>query len=292
MRSQSRTSRQWTTGAVLEWTAAYFREKGIPSARLDAEVLLADALEVDRVQLYLDLERPLLSSERDRYRELVKRRALREPTALITGIKEFWSIPFRIVPGVLIPRPETETLVEAVVNEVGTVSSPDILEIGTGSGAVAVAVATELRLASIIATDIDFRALQTAAFNAQETGVSASVRFLASDLFGAVKPGTRFDVICSNPPYIASDVIPTLEPEIVNFEPMSALDGGPEGLDIIRRLASEARDYLKERGALILEIGDRQESSVREIFAAIGIFRDITVARDLAGKVRVVKGKR
>lgn len=291
MRSQSRTPQRWTAGAVLEWTAGYFRKKGIPSARLDAEVLLAHALEVDRVQLYLDLDRPLLSSERDRYRELVKRRARREPTALITGTREFWSIPLRIVPGVLIPRPDTEILVETVVKEVRPITSPDILEIGTGSGAVAIAVATEHRQASVLASDIDFRALQTAMRNAQENGVSASVRFLASDLFRAVKPGTRFDVICSNPPYVPSEVIPTLEPEIVDFEPHRALDGGPEGLDTIRRLVAEARDYLKERGALILEIGDQQERSVREIFSSLGMFRDITVARDLAGKPRVVKGK-
>lgn len=290
MEQQQKTPSRWTIKDVLEWTAAYFKKRGIATARLDAEVLLAFCLSADRLFLYLNLERPLLLAERVRYRELVRRRAMREPVSLIIGKKEFWSIPFRVVRGVLIPRPDTEILVEAVLEEIRSVPDPRILEIGTGSGAVSVAIAKENPAARILATDVSLLALETAALNAMECGVSGAIDFLATDLFLGVKPGRLFDVICSNPPYIPSDRIATLDPEI-NFEPLLALDGGPDGLDSIRRIAVQAKHFLKDHGALIIEMAPEQEEQVRRIFTKLAGLEDIRVFPDLSGKVRVVKGK-
>ena len=281
---------RWTIKDVLEWTAGYFRKKGITTARLDAEVLLAHCLGVDRLHLYLNLDRPLRQEERIRYRELIRRRAMREPVALIRGVKEFWSLRLRAAPGVLIPRPDTEALVEAVLEELRDRPVPNILEIGTGSGAIAVAIALENPRARIVATDIDKLALEATRFNAENLGASASISFIASDLFTAFREGSKFDVVCCNPPYIPSDVIATLEPEI-NFEPRLALDGGPDGLNVIRHLVSQARNYLADRGALIIELGSEQEPWVREMFETLGGLHDVHAFPDLSGKPRVVSGR-
>lgn len=289
-RSKSRT--QWTIRDVLEWTADHFGGKGIASPRLDAEILLAHTLGADRIHLYMNLDRPLLPDERDRYRSLVRRRGAREPVALITGVKEFWSIPLRVVPGILIPRPETEILVESVLEEIKEKPAPTVLEIGTGSGAVAIAVAHENQGVKFIAVDVDPRAVEIAEANANAANVSNSLECRVSDLLTDLDSPGEFDVICSNPPYIPSDVIDTLEPEIARFEPRHALDGGPDGLDVIRRLARETPDFLKDNGALILEMGDGQERDVREILTSEGRFREIRVFPDLSGKARVIKGRR
>ncbi|HMK35996.1 MAG TPA: peptide chain release factor N(5)-glutamine methyltransferase [Desulfomonilaceae bacterium] len=286
MAEQLKTASKWTVKDVLEWTAAYFKTRGITTARLDAEVLLAHCLETDRLHLYLNLDRPLLPSERARYREMVRRRASREPVSLIVGKKEFWSIPFRAVPGVLIPRPDTETLVMAVLDVICGNPHPEILEIGTGSGAVATAIARECPGASVIATDINLTALEAAQFNAHRAG--AAVLFLAADLLDPIRSGTRFDVICSNPPYIPDHVIPTLEPEI-RFEPLAALRGGMDGLDIIRNLVPQAKEYLKSTGVLLVEMDSEQDAAVKAIFSAVGL-TEVTTIPDLSGKPRVTKG--
>ncbi|MCA1961435.1 MAG: peptide chain release factor N(5)-glutamine methyltransferase [Desulfomonile sp.] len=292
MTVQPSTPNRWTVGSILQWTAAFFGKKGIANPRLDAELLLAHALGVDRLHLYINYERPLLPEERDRYRELVRRRAAREPIALIVASKEFWSIPLRAVPGVLIPRPETELLVEVVLKEVKDNPSPRILEIGTGSGAVSIALAKERPDALIVATDTDPVALSAAMENSRTTGVTDRLNIVGSDLFAALRPGPQFHVICSNPPYVPTDVIPTLQPEIILFEPRRALDGGPDGLDVIRRIAADAVQYLTDRGVLALEIGDDQEAAVREALANAGFSRNIQAFPNLADKPRVVKGAR
>lgn len=290
MEEQQKIPSRWTIKDVLEWTTAYFKKRGISTARLDAEVLLAFCLSVDRLFLYLNLDRPLLASERVRYRELIRRRAAREPVSLIIGKKEFWSLPFRVVRGVLIPRPDTEVLVEAVLEEIRTTPEPRILEIGTGSGAVSVAVAKENPAARILATDMDLLALETAALNARENGVPGSITFLAADLLSTLRPGKLFHVICSNPPYIPRDTIPTLDPEI-HFEPVHALDGGPDGLDVIRRIAVQARHFLSDQGALIVEMDPEQEAQARRIFTGLAGFEDLRSFPDLSGKTRVLRGR-
>lgn len=289
--SSAQQRRTWTIRDVLAWTTGYFQEKGIPSPRLDAEVLLAHALAADRLYLYVNLDRPLSPEERQKLRECVARRAAREPVALITGVKEFWSIPFKVAPGILIPRPDTEILVEAVLDEIKDVASPQVLEIGTGSGAIAVSVAKDKPQARVLAVDINPIALQTAESNAEAAGVSQSVELAASDLFQGLAPDRRFHVICSNPPYVPTGEIARLEPEIRQYEPLQALDGGDDGLDVIRQIAAGAKNHLLPGGALILEFGDGQANAVKEILSREGGLGEIQITEDLAGIPRVAKGK-
>ncbi len=291
MEEQVKRADRWTIDEILRWTAQYFAQKGITTPRLDAEILLAHALSEERLYLYLNMDRPLSPTERSKYRGLIRRRAAREPVALITGKKEFWSTTFRIVPGVLVPRPETEILVEAVVQEIKEVSLPQVLEIGTGSGAVSVSVARENPECRIVATDVDSTAAALACSNAKDVGVTARIDFVVMNLLDAVRPGQRFDVICSNPPYIPTETLSGLAPEIRFFEPLRALDGGADGLETIRKLVADAPRFLKSAGSLILEIGDGQEGAVMELFTAVGGLRQVRTYRDLAGKPRVVKGQ-
>jgi release factor glutamine methyltransferase len=287
----SKKNSQWTIKDVLEWTTAYFRSKEIRSPRLDAEVLLAHALDVDRLRLYLNFDRPLSENERSRFRNLVRRRVAREPVAYIIGRREFWSLPFRAVPGVLVPRPETEVLVEVVLEEIRQKDHPRILELGTGSGAVAVSILHDNSAACIVATDINGLALRTAALNARELQVQDRLNLVASNLFDAIAEKREFDVVCSNPPYVPTAAILNLDPEVRDFEPRAALDGGANGLDIVRRMVERAGSYLKQAGALAMEVGDGQADRVGELLAASG-FADVTTYRDLAGVERVVKGSR
>jgi len=282
---------RWTVKDVLQWTTDYFRKKDMETPRLDAEVLLAHALKVDRLRLYLDLERPLTPQERTVYRDLIRRRASREPVALIIGVKEFWSLPFKVTRGVLIPRPDTERLVEVVLDEIREKPAPFILEIGTGSGAVAVAIVKECPMAKLVATDLSRVAIAVAAANAETAGLRGSIEFVVADLLEPFAKAAKFDVICSNPPYIPSDVIPTLAPEITCFEPRTALDGGPDGLEVIRRLVDQTPLFLKEGGTLIIEVGEHQAEAVREIMSRTGHFTDIQFFSDLTGKSRVVKAR-
>lgn len=291
MEEQSKKSGPWTIDEILKWTTGYFTEKGISTPRLDAEILLAHALSAERIYLYLNMDRPLSPAERSLYRGLVKRRAGREPVALITGKKEFWSTSFRIVPGVLIPRPETEILVEVILQEIKELRCPQILEIGTGSGAISVAVAREKPESRIVATDVDPTAIAVARLNAKEAGVLECIDFVAMNLFDGILSDPRFHVICSNPPYVPTDMVPTLAPEISRFEPLSTLDGGPDGLDTIGKLVAQASQFMKSTGSLILEVGDGQEEAVTGLFASVAGLREVRTFRDLSGKPRVVKGK-
>jgi release factor glutamine methyltransferase len=288
MNQAHRSPARWTIRDVLQWTTEYFAKKGAQTARLDAEVLLAHCLAVDRLFLYLNLDRPLLPEEKSKYRNLVARRATREPVALITGKKEFWSIPLHVTAGVLIPRPETEILVEVALEEIGPKKSPSILEIGTGSGAITVAIMKERPDAWVVASDVNRLALETASLNSASVQVTPSL--IAAELFTAFKAGPVFDIVCSNPPYVPTDVIPTLAPEVCKFEPCSALDGGPDGLDVVRQITGQARQFLREDGGLIMEIGDGQEAEVRRLLTSAG-FQEIKFFPDLAGIARVVKAK-
>jgi release factor glutamine methyltransferase len=273
----------WTILEVLRWTAGYLGEKGVPTPRLDAEVLLAHALGLDRVGLYLDYARPLQAAELARYRELVRRRAQREPVAYIRGYKEFWSLEFTVGPAVLIPRPETELLVEEALG-LARQARARIVEVGTGSGAVAVVLARELHQ-EVLATDSSAAALSVAGRNAQRH--QAAVRFVLGDLLAPFGEAV-FDIVVSNPPYVPRGEIAGVAPEL-SFEPRAALDGGEDGLESIRGLVAEAPRVLAAGGWLLLEVGAGQAAEVSRLFEAAGLVEVASVA-DLAGTPRVVKG--
>lgn len=277
------SGRVWTALDLVRWTTGYFKEHGIPSPRLDAEVLLAFVLRVERIELYTAFERPVESAERERFRELVRERAQkRRPVAYLTGVREFWSRTFRVDESVLIPRPDTETLVrEAVARE-----PRRILEVGVGSGAVCGALALELPEAEIVGTDISESALEIARGNLASLGVAERCELRRADLVS----GGDFDVLVSNPPYVPTAELAGLEPEVLH-EPRAALDGGADGLDVIRRLVEAAPKVLRRGGWLLLEIGAGQGSRVGALMEAAG-FENTALCLDLAGVERVAAARR
>jgi release factor glutamine methyltransferase len=265
---------------------------GIDTARLDAELLLALAAGISRTGLYGQLHTPASSEVEAQFTALLDRRAQREPIAYIIGVQEFWSLSFAVTPGVLVPRPETELLVELASEPVG----PDLLDsgaetdgrwicdVGTGSGCIAVALAQELPDARVVAIDVSTAALAVAARNAAEHGVTDRVYCVESDLFDGLDPAARFDVIVSNPPYLTPDDF--ISPELA-FEPRAALAGGPDGLDVIRRLVAAAPARLRAGGRLIMEFGRGQEAAARALAQAAGL-TDVQIAPDLAGMPRAL----
>jgi release factor glutamine methyltransferase len=284
------TDKTWTVLELLRWTQGHFAEKGIETARLDAECLLAHALAVDRLRLYIDFEKPVEADERARFRALVKRRAdERVPVAQLTGTKEFWSLAFDTTPDVLVPRADTETLVAWYLDQV-----PDreaelaVLDVGTGSGAIAVALATELPKARFTATDVSDAALAVARRNAERHDVADRIRFAAGDGFAPVA-GERFDAVLANPPYVAERDAARLAPEL-RHEPRAALFAGADGTDLLRRLAAEVADRLAPGGRVGFEIGVGQADAVAAWLAEAGL-SEVSVRRDLAGRPRIVVGR-
>lgn len=268
---------------LVSRTAGYFERYGVERPRLDAEVLLAHVLGLSRIDLYVQFERPVSTDERDRYRELVRSRARdRMPVAYLTGEREFWSRPFRVTPEVLIPRPETELLVRCAAD----LAPRRVAEIGTGSGAVAAALACELPEAEITAVDCSEGALAVAAENLERLGVADRVTLVAGNCTEPLS-GT-YDALVSNPPYIPSDVLEGLEPE-VRHEPRLALDGGSDGLDLLRRLAASA-PALVPGGWLLLEIGCGQAEAVAGLLNDAGAM-EVAAEKDLAGIERVLRAR-
>lgn len=283
------TRETWTVGKALQWTAGFFSEKGIDSPRLAAEVLLAKILSVTRTQLFLRFDQPLSAAELADFKHLIRRRAAREPLAYITGEREFFSLPFCVSPDVLIPRPETELLVETALAALDSMkdSAPlSVLDLGTGSSAIICALAWERPGHNFTGLDKSEAALPIARKNAEKLGLG-HIRLLASDWFSSLGDGEKFHVIVSNPPYIPSMVIPALAPEVRRHEPASALDGGPDGLDAIRAIISRAPDFLHPGGFLIFEMGFDQKEAVALIFAESGRFREPEFVKDYAGHYRV-----
>ncbi|MBW2244296.1 MAG: peptide chain release factor N(5)-glutamine methyltransferase [Deltaproteobacteria bacterium] len=279
----------WSVLELLRWTTSYFEEKGVDTARLDAECLLADALGIERLRLYIEFEKPVTPDERDRYRGLVRRRAdERMPVALLLGKKEFWSLPLEVTSDVLVPRPETETLVEAALQ--ATTEGPlEILDLGTGSGAVALALAKERPEARITASDVSAAALDVARRNAEKLELGSSLEFCCGDAFEPVA-GRHFDVIVSNPPYLAESEATELAPEL-SHEPKQALFAGPEGTELLRRIAEEAGSLLNPGGWLGVELAPHQAETMMGWLLEAG-FEDVIVHRDLTDRARVVSGRR
>jgi release factor glutamine methyltransferase len=279
--------RTWTILDLLRWTTDHFAAKGIESPRLDAELLLASALGVDRLRLYLDFEKPVVEEERARFRALVRRRGEeRVPVAYLTGRREFWSLPLAVTADVLIPRPETETLVEAVVARAGRRDvARTALDLGTGSGAIALALASEWPAAQLVATDLSDAALAVARKNAESLGLAGRIDFAAGDGFEPVA-GQRFHAIVSNPPYVAEADAASLAPEL-RHEPRLALFAPGDGTAQLRRIAAGAPAHLVPGGLLALELAPAQAADVTQCLGAAG-FDAIAEHRDLAGRVRAV----
>lgn len=278
----------WTTLGVLDWTTQRFAGAGIAAARLEAQVLLAHVLGCSRMQLYTGFDKPLGDDELARYRALIKRRLAGESVSYLVGETEFWGLSFHVDESVLVPRPDTETVIEVV-----RAVRPDrsiacgILDLCTGSGVIAVSLAKEYPAARVVATELSAAAAAIARKNAARNGVADRVDVREGDLFGPVA-GERFELITANPPYIASAIVPTLSSE-VRREPLMALDGGRDGLAFYDRICAEAMAYLAPGGALVVEHGYDQADAVHARFAAAG-FAEISLVHDLGKNPRVTRG--
>jgi release factor glutamine methyltransferase len=285
---------RWTTLGVLDWTIQRFTGAGIAGARLEAQVLLAHALACTRVQLYTGFDKPLGDAELSEIRGLIKRRLAGEPLAYLVGETEFWSLPFHVEPSVLVPRPDTETVVEVALQTAhisGNRAAPwRILELCTGSGVIAVSLARELAAARVIATEVSPPAVAIARRNAARHGVDGRVEVRPGDLFEPVAGEAAFDLVVANPPYVATAVIATLAAE-VHREPALALDGGADGLAFYDRIAAGAAAHLVPGGALVVEHGFDQADAVAARLDRAG-FTDVTLTRDLAGHPRVTSARR
>ena len=278
-----------TIGRARRAVAERLRAHGLDTPELDARLLVGHALGLDHPALTTDSARVLTPPETDRLGADVARRLRHEPVARIVGRKEFWSLPLRITPAVLVPRPETETVVEAALALVARSAAARIADIGVGSGAILLALLSELPNAMAVGTDRDAGALQVARRNAEHLGLAGRAAFVACD-FGAALAGTC-DLVVSNPPYIATREIATLAPEGRDFDPRGALDGGSDGLTAYRAVAADAPRLLAPGGWLVVEVGIGQADAVTALFAGIGLETSDPPRRDLAGVPRVVKAR-
>jgi len=288
------TKKTWTILNTLSWTTSYFKYHKIDYPRTAAEILLSNVLNMEKIELYLHYDKPLLSDELAAFKNLIKRRVRREPVAYIVGSKEFWSIKLAVTNDVLIPRPETECLVKAILELMkqkkrNCDACMKIIELGTGSGAIILALASEKSLYRNIyfASDSSKEALNVAKKNAVAHNLEDQIYFFLSDWFKSIKKG-GFDIIVSNPPYIPTDEIDTLEPEICCYEPRIALDGGKYGYDCLGKIILEAHHYLKKSGHLILEIGFNQKQYISKLIESVGHYNNIKFLKDYSGHDRVV----
>jgi release factor glutamine methyltransferase len=264
------TEQPWTIGRLLDWTAKFLAQKGSESPRLDAEVLLADVLKCERISLYTRYEEEAKEEARQRYKDLIRRRIEGCPVAYLVGRKEFFSLKIEVNPSVLIPRPDTECVVIECLRLAKSMTEPRIVDVGTGSGAIAVTLAKQHKGAQVTATEISADALAVAERNAEQHGVSDRIRFVQGDLLTPLAPDEQFDLIVSNPPYIPHDELPRLPVGVRDYEPHTALDGGPDGFAVFDRLIEQSPARLAPGGWLILEIGSPQEAEARRRLAAKG----------------------
>jgi release factor glutamine methyltransferase len=290
--SQAATTTTWTVGRLLQWTEQFFTEKGIESPRLDAQILLAHALGCDRIHIYTRFEEPVDEPQRAQFRDLVRRRVENCPVAYLVGRKEFYKLSFEVTPAVLIPRPATEVLVMRTLEIIKSQTGPRVLDVGTGSGCIAVSIAKLHKGAAITALDVSDDALLVAGANAERHGVAERVTVISSDLYAGLNGAPAFDVIVSNPPYIRGGEIAGLAPEVRDHEPRTALDGGPDGLQIFDRLVQGAAERLVPDGWLLVEVGfDQEAAAIERLAAAPGLQPGPTV-RDADGHPRVVTARR
>lgn len=282
-----------TVRNALSWGGRELLKSGVPDPRVEAEYLLSFVLKAKRHELFTGSERVMTEKEIDEYEGFIKRKTLREPSQYITGETEFRGLSFKVTPQVLIPRPETELLVEEAVNILkGLKSKGIVIDLCTGSGCIATSIAKELDNVLVYAVDISKEALKVAGINAARHNVGSRVKFMEGDLFtplaGLGLKG-KADIIVSNPPYISKDEIEKLPPEIKDFEPVQALQGGADGLEFIRRIIIGSPEYLTPGGYLIMEIGWNESPAVKEIILKSWAYGDIEIKKDLSGIERVVK---
>jgi release factor glutamine methyltransferase len=279
----------WTILRVLDWTAERFARQGLASPRLDAEVLLGHALGMERIRLYMEHDKPLAERELARARELVRRRLAHEPVASLTGVRVFGASRVRVVCRVLRPRPATALLVEPACELLARRPEPLVVDVGTGSGAILLALRRELPGAKLVGIDVSAEALEVARHNLRSAGLEAGL--LEGDLLEPLLADLRPDLVVSNPPYVPSAELARLSPEVRDWEPVAALDGGADGLMVIRRLVAQAAARLAPGGWLVVEIGHDQAARVVDLLRAAG-FAELEVRKDLAGLDRVVVGRR
>jgi release factor glutamine methyltransferase len=277
---------------ILDETARNFTTLGIPSPRLDAELLLSFCLDCERLEFYKNPKRRLNEEEEAAFQNLVARRLKWEPVAYITHRKEFWSFVLEVNNSVLIPRPDTEVLVEEALDIIRAGNSPDtnILDIGTGSGAIALALAKEIIGAKITATDISSAALDVAEKNARNLGLNSLIDFRRGNLFEPVDG--LYDIIVSNPPYIADEEYEKLPAGVKDYEPQEALRAGIRGTEFYEKIINQAAGHLQENGWLLLEIGATQKGDIYRIANASGRYDNINIRNDYAGRPRVIKMRR
>ena len=271
--------------SALEWGTAELARAGGGSPRLDAEVILAHLMEVERIRLYMDFDSPIGEHEAREYMARVKRRTDGEPVAYITGRKEFYSRVFFVNPNVLIPRPETECVVEAAIKSLEGVERPEVLDLCSGSGNIGVTIAAEIPDAAVTCVDNSPAATETGRKNAERLGVATRAAFVTGDLFAGAA-GRTFDLVISNPPYIPRGMIDTLQVEIARYEPRGALDGGADGTDVIRRIAAEAPAHLKNGAALVVEIGEGMGDTLKKDLESAGAYSGCIIGTDLSGRPR------
>lgn len=272
---------------VIQRSTEFLARKGVESPRLQVELLLAHVLKMVRMKLYLNFDRRLTDPELEALRALIKRRGEREPLQHIVGSVSFCGFEFRVNREVLIPRPETELLAERAWKFAESYPSPTVLDFGAGSGCLGITIALKVPAAMVHAVDISEAALATARENAAHLGAGERVRFQLSDGFAALPSELKFDLLVSNPPYIATAEIPTLDPEVRDYDPRLALDGGTDGLDFYRRLAGESRTRIRSGGKLMVELGAGQDGDVSRIFTNEGWTVE-GVEKDYAGLARIL----
>lgn len=292
------TGETWTVKRLLEWTTQYFDRKSVDSPRLSAEMLLAHVLGVPRIRLYTDYERRVADDHLAAYRELVRRASQQEPIAYLTGKAPFFSLELEVTPSVLIPRPDTETLVENVVQlcrSTAGFEAPRVLDLCTGSGAIALAVASRVKNAVVVATDVSPHAIAVAKRNTERLGLTSRIVFHIGDLFDAIAATPEalpFDLILANPPYIPSADISHLDASVRDFEPHLALDGGPDGMAFHRAILAACETRLRPNGRVYLEMQFDQGPALADLARSHPFLADVRVLKDAAGRDRVLTARR
>ena len=288
----------WAIKNILKVTTDYLKEKQIENPRLTAEVLLAHQLNIDRMSLYINFDQPLNKSEISGYRSLIKRRLQREPLQYITGVQEFWSLDFIVNPQVLIPRPESELLVELAINQLKPPNAfenhpPKILDLGTGCGSLAISLAKEVQEAKIWATDTSSGALKIANLNAKKHGVSDRIKFKHGDLWNPlINQDITLDIIISNPPYIACEEYNDLPPEIRDYEPRLALDGKKDGMYYIEKILKGGLHFLNTGGIIFLEMAPDQTNEALSLIGQIKGYGESSRIKDYSHRYRVVMAQK